>query len=463
MNSIAPRLSWPASLLRLALAVLMVLWVDIAEAQPSDRDLARAKRILRQTPLVDGHNDLPWRIREDSVARGNVAAYDLRTKTPGHTDLKRLRAGIIGAQFWSVYIPGEYRDSGFARVQLEQIDIARRIIERYPDRFTLALTSADIRRIFKQGKIGSVIGMEGGHAIENSLGALRSFYDLGARYMTLTHNVTLDWADAALDSARHNGLTAFGDSVVREMNRLGMLVDLSHVSPATMSDALNVTAAPVIFSHSAARALVDVPRNVPDSILRRLPANGGVVMVTFVPPFVSRGVLQYEMSVRPTILQLRQQHGDDSVAIRRAIDAWRAANPAPRATLAQVADHIEHIRRVAGPDHVGIGGDFDGISETVEGLEDVASYPALFAELVRRGWSDADLKKLAGENVLRAFARAEVVSARLRKGRASSFRSPAPSVSPSKVMALPGADGRALRGDRKRGFRWPLRPGRMRP
>jgi len=406
-----------------AILVTALLWSGTAGAQPSGRDLERAKRILRQTPLIDGHNDLPWRIREDSIARGDVAAYDLRIRTPGHTDLARLRAGIVGAQFWSVYVPGEYRDSGFARVQLEQIDIARRIIERYPDRFALALTSGDIRRSFRQGKIGSLIGMEGGHAIENSLGALRSYYDLGARYMTLTHNVTLDWADAALDSVRHNGLTTFGDSVVREMNRLGMLVDLSHVSPATMSDALNVTEAPVIFSHSAARALVDVPRNVPDSILRRLPTNGGVVMVTFVPAFVSAAVLQHETSARPTIQQLREQYGNDTLAIRSAITAWRAANPPPRATLAQVADHIEHIRRVAGADHVGIGGDFDGISETVEGLEDVASYPALFAELIRRGWSDADLKKLAGENVLRAFARAETVSARLRKERAGATTS----------------------------------------
>ena len=384
-------------------------------AQPSDRDLARAKRILRETPLVDGHNDLPWAIREDSIAKGRVEAYELRQKTRGHTDLERLRAGLIGGQFWSVYIPGEYRDSGFARVQLEQIDIARRVIERYPDRFTLALTAADVRRSFRQGKIGSLLGMEGGHAIENSLGALRAYYDLGARYMTLTHNVTLDWADAALDSARHNGLTAFGESVVREMNRLGMLVDLSHTSPATMSDALNVTSAPVIFSHSNARALTDIARNVPDSILRRLPANGGVVMVTFVPPFVSAEVLKFETSVRPTAAQLRDRYGEDTVAIRRAAAEWRAANPSPRATLAQVADHIEHIRRVAGADHVGIGGDFDGISEVVLGLEDVSSYPALFAELVRRGWSDRDLKKLAGENVLRALERAEIVAARLRR------------------------------------------------
>jgi membrane dipeptidase len=233
--------------------------------------------------------------------------------------------------------------------------------------------------------------------------------------MTLTHNVTLDWADAAMDSVRHNGLTPFGESVVREMNRLGMLVDLSHTSPATMSDALNITQAPVIFSHSNARALADIPRNVPDSILRRLPANGGVVMVTFVPPFVSAEVLRFETTVRPTAAQLRERYGDDTVAIRRAVAEWRAGNPSPQATLSQVADHIEHIRRVAGADHVGIGGDFDGISETVQGLEDVSTYPALFAELVRRGWSDRDLKKLAGENVLRTLERAEIVAARLRR------------------------------------------------
>jgi membrane dipeptidase len=392
--------------------------VTSLQAQPSDKDLARAKRILRETPLVDTHNDLPWRIREDSVARGDVAAYDLRRRTPGHTDLARLRAGMVGAQFWSVYIPGDYRDSGYARVQLEQIDIARRVIERYPDRLAWALTTADIRRAAKRGRIGSLLGLEGGHAIENSLGALRAYYDLGARYMTLTHNVTIDWADAALDSVRHNGLTAFGDSVVREMNRLGMLVDLSHVSPATMSDALNVTQAPVIFSHSNARALVDVPRNVPDSILRRLPANGGVVMVTFVPSFVSSTVLQHEMS-GPTVGQLREQYGNDTAAITRAFKAWKAANPSPVATLSQVADHIEHIRRVAGADHVGIGGDFDGISETVQGLEDVSTYPALFAELVRRGWSDTDLRKLAGENILRVLARAEAVATRLQGGAAT--------------------------------------------
>ena len=393
------------------------------QAQTSSRPadavyLARAKRILSQTPLIDGHNDLPWRIREDSIARGNVDAYDLRRRTPGHTDLDRLRKGMIGAQFWSVYTPGEYRDSGYARVQLEQIEIARRFIAKYPDQLALALSANDIRRDFKQGKIGSLLGLEGGHAIENSLGALRAYYDLGVRYMTLTHNVTLDWADAALDSAKHNGLTPFGDSVVREMNRLGMLVDLSHVSAGTMSAALNVSQAPVIFSHSGARALVDVPRNVPDSILRRVTANGGIVMVPFVTGFVSPAVLLYDQSTRPVMKDLQAKYGNDTAAITREIKQWRAAHIEPRATLSQVADQIEYVRKVAGVDHVGIGSDFDGITEVVQGLEDVSTFPALFAELARRGWSDNDLRKLAGENFLRVFAQAEAVSKRIqREGR----------------------------------------------
>jgi len=381
----------------------------------TDPYLTRAKRVLSTTPLIDGHNDLPWRIREDSIARGRVDAYNLRKRTPGHTDFDRLKAGMVGAQFWSVYTPGEWRDSGYARVQLEQIDIARRVIEKYPDRLALALSSDDIRREYKKGKLASLLGLEGGHAIENSLGALRAYYDLGVRYMTLTHNVTLDWADAALDSARHNGLTPFGDSVVREMNRLGMLVDLSHVSPATMSDALNVTQAPVIFSHSGARALVDVPRNVPDSILRRVTANGGIVMVPFVTGFISPAVMLYEQSTRPIITDLEAKYGKDTAAISREIKQWRIDHPAPRATLAQAADQIDYVRKVAGIDHVGIGGDFDGITEVVEGLEDVSKYPALFAELARRGWSDADLRKLAGENLLRVFSQAEAVAKRLQR------------------------------------------------
>jgi membrane dipeptidase len=398
-------------------AVPSILCAQNTSSSAGDIYLARARRILSTTPLIDGHNDLPWRIREDSIARGNVDAYDLRKHTPGHTDLDRLKAGMVGAQFWSVYTPGDWRDSGYARIQLEQIDIARRVIARYPDRLALALSASDIRREFKQGKLASLLGLEGGHAIENSLGALRAYYDLGVRYMTLTHNVTLDWADAALDSAKHGGLTPFGDSVVREMNRLGMLVDLAHVSPGTMSDALNVTQAPVIFSHSAARALVDVPRNVPDSILRRVTTNGGIVMVPFVTGFVSPDVMRYDASTRPLITDLQAKYGKDTAAITREIKQWRAAHPEPRATLSQVADQIDYVRKVAGVDHIGIGSDFDGITEVVQGLEDVSKFPNLFAELARRGWSDADLRKLAGENLLRVFDQAEAVAKRLQPGR----------------------------------------------
>jgi membrane dipeptidase len=350
----------------------------------------------------------------------DVAAYDLRKPTRGHTDIARLRKGMVGAQFWSVYVPGEIRDSGFARVQLEEIDIARQVIARYPETFELARTSSEVRRIHAGGKIASLLGMEGGHAIENSLGALRAYYDLGARYMTLTHNVTLDWADAANDEARHGGLTAFGREVVREMNRLGMLVDLSHVSPGTMSDALDVSQAPVIFSHSSARALTDVPRNVPDSILTRLPKNGGVVMVTFVPGFVSQPVASYAGRLQQRAAELRRQFPNDPGAALRQLEAWRTANPAPRATLKDVADHIDHVRKVAGVDHVGIGGDYDGITETPDGLPDVSAYPTLFAELSRRGWTDAELRKLAGENILRAMRQAESVAARLKRERGPS-------------------------------------------
>jgi membrane dipeptidase len=393
---------------------------DVA-AQSKDRALEHARKLLRSTPLIDGHNDLPWAIRESKKAPRDVAAYDLRTRTTGHTDLSRLAQGQVGAQFWSIYIPGEIKDSGYAKVQLEEFDIARRVIARYPERLALALSADDIQRSFKRGRVASLLGMEGGHAIENSLGALRSYYDLGARYMTLTHNVTLDWADAALDSTRHNGLTEFGREVVREMNRLGMLADLSHVSPATMSDVLDVTEAPVIFSHSSAKALTDHGRNVPDSILARLPKNGGVVMVTFVPAFVSPEVAAWEAQAKEQENAIREAVSD-TVEQNRRLEEWKAMHPRPRATLKQVADHIEHVRKVAGSDHVGIGSDFDGIDTVPEGLEDVSRFPELFAELIRRGWSDSDLKKLAGQNVLRALRGAEATAGRLQKTREPSTR-----------------------------------------
>ena len=392
-----------------------------ATAQAPDAALDHARALLRAAPLIDGHNDLPWEIRTAKGAPRDVAAYDLGKRTPGHTDLERLKQGQVGAQFWSIYVDGEMKDSGYARVQLEEFDIARRMIAHYPDRLALALTAADIEREAKGGRIASLLGMEGGHVIENSLGALRSYYALGGRYMTLTHNVTTDWADAALDSARHGGLTAFGREVVHEMNRLGMLVDLAHVSPGTMSDALDASEAPVIFSHSAARALVDHPRNVPDSILARLPKNGGVVMVTFVPQFVSNEFMAWEQQADSVWKQLKATV-PDSTERRRQHDAWETAHPAPSATLAQVADHVEHVRKVAGVDHVGIGSDFDGIEKVPVGLEDVSRFPYLFAELIRRGWSDADLKKLAGRNLLRVLHQAEATAARLQREREPSTR-----------------------------------------
>ena len=387
-----------------------------------DAALAHAKALLSTTPLIDGHNDLPWAIRENTAAPRDVEAYDLRKHTPHQTDIARMRSGKLGGQFWSVYVPGEVRDSGYARFQLEQIDIARRLIAKYPEALVAASTAADMRAAFAAGKVGSLLGMEGGHAIENSLGALRAYYALGARYMTLTHNVTLDWADAALDSAKHGGLTNFGREVVREMNRLGMLVDLSHVSPGVMSNALDVTESPVIFSHSSARALVDHPRNVPDSILRRLPKNGGVVMVTFVPGFDSPIVRAHDVA-RAKVAGDAKRAGRDSTAVARELKAWDAAHPAPRATLKDVADQIDYVKRIAGADHVGIGSDFDGVDDDLPvGLEDQSKYPMLFAELITRGWSDADLKKLAGENVLRVLATAERVAKRLQKSRPASTK-----------------------------------------
>jgi membrane dipeptidase len=375
-------------------------------------NLNHAKALLDRVPLVDGHNDLPWSIREATGHPMDVDAFDLRQRMPGETDLARLKEGRVGAQFWSVYVPGELTE-GWARVQLEQIDLARRMIARYPERLMFATRSSDIATARRAGKVASFIGLEGGHVIENSLGALRAYYELGARYMTLTHNVTLDWADAALGERKHGGLTPFGKDVVREMNRLGMLVDLSHVSSEVMEQALDVSAAPVIFSHSSARALVDHPRNVPDAVLKRMAANGGVVMVTFVPSFVSNEAKAWQ-----------DGFGARSKGLAEGSDAFKAAEaayvkekgPAPKATLAQVADHIDYVTKVAGIEHVGIAGDYCcGVNPA--GLEDVSTYPALFAELIRRGWNDADLTRLAGGNLVRAFARAEQVAARLQKER----------------------------------------------
>ena len=413
---------------------LLLACAPAVAAQTADPYMARAERVLRSSPLIDGHNDLPWAIRESKTAKGNPGAYDLRKPAEGQTDFARLKTGMLGAQFWSVYIPGEkdapaYASNGtvsstpgYARVQLEEIDIARQVFALYPDRLMPATRASDVGVAFKSGRIASFLGMEGGHAIENSLDLLRQYYALGVRYMTLTHNVTLDWADAALDTAKHGGLTPFGQEVVREMNRLGMLADLSHTSPGTMSGVLRVTQAPVIFSHSSARGLTDHPRNVPDSILRQLPKNGGVVMVTFVPSFVSNVVYAYERDEEQQTTALRKRFPNDSAARTVALRAWQTSHPRPPATIGMVADHIEHVRKLASVENVGIGSDFDGTPNLPVGLEDVSKYPALFAELARRGWSDADLRKLAGENVLRALRQAERVATRLQKERPPSYR-----------------------------------------
>jgi membrane dipeptidase len=403
------------------LLALTVLASNQASAQSSDNLMEHARRVLRASPVIDGHNDLPWAIRESKGAPRDVDAYNLMSRTTGQTDIPRLRQGGVGGQFWSVYIPGEVKDSGFARIQLEQIDIALRTIARYPDQLQLALTAADAEAAMRQGHIASFLGMEGGHAIENSLGALRAYYALGVRYMTLTHNVTLDWADAALDSARHDGLTPFGEEVVREMNRLGMVVDLSHVSPGVMSDAIRVSEAPVMFSHSSARALTNVPRNVPDSILRLLPKNGGVVMVTFVPGFVSQAIVDSQAAWMPQLREQMRTAPDDSARARLRRDFF-ASHPMPRATVKDVADHVEHVRDVAGIDHVGLGGDYDGTDDLPEGMKDVTGYPVLFAELIRRGWSDGDLAKLANGNILRVLKQVETVAARLQRERKPSTR-----------------------------------------
>jgi membrane dipeptidase len=400
----------------LALSGLLAMTMAMPTAQ-TDPQLDRARRLLREQPVIDGHNDYPWAVREN--VKGDVDALNIRGPQPSiMTDLPRLAAGGVGGQFWSVYVPSPKPAENPAEsviAALEQIDIVHRMMAKYPDKFALALTAGDIERIQKEGRIASLIGMEGGHSINSSLAVLRDMYRLGARYMTLTHSLNVPWADSATDTPAHNGLTPFGESVIREMNRLGMLVDLSHVSPATMAAAMKVSTAPVIFSHSSSRAVTNVPRNVPDDMLRALAQNGGVVMVTFVPGFVSETVAAYNRTEDAERARLAPGLNNDTAAIDKAIEEWRKTHPRQRATLKDVADHIDHIKQVAGIDHIGVGGDFDGITSVVQGLEDVSTYPALFAELLRRGYGDDDIKKIAGRNILRVLRGAEA-AARLQKG-----------------------------------------------
>ena len=386
-------------------------------AQPIDPKVqARIDRILKVTPLIDGHNDIAEQLAEShkrSVA--NLASGT--DKWPEHalmTDMARLRQGRVGGQFWSVYIDGAITGDAAIRETIEEIDLVRRMIDAYPRDLELARTADDVVRIHKAGRVASMIGVEGGRQIGGSLAALRQYYNLGARYMTLTHNQTTEWADSATDDPKYDGLSRFGVTVVHEMNRIGMLVDLSHVAPATMKAAIAASRAPVIFSHSSARALVDHPRNVPDDVLRLLPANGGVVMVNFVPDFISDAVWHWGAEKNAEEARLKAFHRNSTAEVAAGLKAWEAAHPRPPVTVTTVADHIEHVAKVAGYDHVGIGGDLDGIPYTPTGLTGVQDYPNLFAELIRRGWSDQNLAKLAGGNVLRVLRRAEAVAASMK-------------------------------------------------
>lgn len=394
----------------LAVGVIAAVCGVMAPLFAEDAVLVRARALLDRVGLVDGHNDLPWTLRE--TFESDLSRVDLRKRGATiDTDIPRLREGRVSGQFWSVFIPSGLPNP--ARTQLEQIELARRMIDAYPDTFLLAARAADVEGARRQGKIASFLGMENGQALENSLGALRAFYALGVRYMTLTHGKNNDWADSATDTAAHGGLTAFGREVVREMNRLGMLVDISHVSPDVMRQVLDLSGAPVIFSHSSARALVDHRRNVPDDVLARTARNGGVVMVTFIPAFVSTETAAWGKGLETSIFTVQT-----SAEMERLEKEYIALHgPAPIATLAQVADHIEHVARIAGHDHVGIGSDFYGSTDEPSGLADVSRFPDLFAELIRRGWSDSDLEKLAAGNVLRVLRSAEAVANRLATSR----------------------------------------------
>lgn len=405
--------------MRLLLPLLALAFSAFAPASHaqdvSARESARIERILRRTPLIDGHNDLAWSLRanfDSDLERVDLNSDTRELSTPMHTDFPRLRAGGVGAQFWSVYVPARYSAPESTALVFEQIDLMQRIIARYPRQLEFADSAADIVRIHRAGRIASMFGMEGGEAINNNLALLRSFRRAGVLYMTLTHATTIDWVDSATEAPQHEGLSPFGEEVVREMNRIGMLADLSHVSADAMRDAIRVSEAPVIFSHSSAFAITAHPRNVPDDVLEMMRANGGVVMVNFNAPFVSEAMRAWSAQRRAEDARLNSLNPDNAEAAHVGLAAWMEANPHPRVTVSDVADHVEHIARVAGHAHVGLGADYDGVFYLPEGMEGVDGYTPLFAELMRRGWSDAEIAALAGGNLLRALREAERFAAR---------------------------------------------------
>ncbi|MCB2072988.1 MAG: membrane dipeptidase [Novosphingobium sp.] len=378
-----------------------------------------ADAALRAAPVWDGHNDVPIQLRgrfgnvisgfdfHDTTNTGSEEAEGSWKGRTMHTDLARLRTGRVGAQFWSVYVTAELPEPEAVQATIEQIDVTRRLIARYPGEMALALTADDVAKAMRRGRIASLMGMEGGHSIGSSLAVLRQMYALGARYMTLTHSKNTPWADSATDAPAHDGLTDFGKQLVREMNRIGMLVDLSHVSEKTMTDALDVARAPVIFSHSGARAVDGHPRNVPDGVLARVAENGGIVMAVAYPSYVSEERRQWGAAIDAEVARGKALFPGDPDAARQHVENWKVAHPEPHATIAQVADHIDHIRKVAGIDHIGIGGDYDGMATGPDGMEDVSGYPALFVELARRGYSQSDLEKIASRNMMRVLRAAE--------------------------------------------------------
>ena len=382
-------------------------------------EIQRARALHDKIPLIDGHNDLPWQYRK--VAGNALSKIDIAQHQPGlHTDIPRLREGGVGGQFWSVYIPQTLPKGEHVRATMEQIDVVYNMLRQWPDTFQLSLTADDVEAAFDSGKIGSLIGIEGGHSIDNSLGALRMFHRLGARYMTLTHFKNVDWADSCTDEPKVDGLSQFGREVVREMNRLGMLVDLSHVHADTMRAALDTSDAPIVFSHSSARAITGHPRNVPDDVLERVKENNGVVMVSFVPGFVSQQTYEHGLARDAEKARLEAQSDSSDESVEAGLKAWDADNPEPRATVSDIADHIDRIREKAGINHIGIGSDYDGITSVPEGLEDVSKYPVLTAELLRREYSEEDILKILGGNILRLMRAVENAATRIQQERGPS-------------------------------------------